>query len=275
MIELPEAAVLAKQIGKTATGKRVKQVTAAKSPHKFAWYYGDPKEYRGLLVGKAIGTAASYGGLVEISVGDATLLFGDGVNLRYYAVEQALPDTHQLWIEFEDGSSLVGSVQMYGGLWAFPVGRFDNKYYQTAKEKISPLSEAFNGTYFASLFDEKTNKLSLKAFLATEQRIPGIGNGVLQDILFTAKMHPKRKINTLSSKDKEELLNSLKGTLTQMVAGGGRDTETDLYGRPGGYKTVLSRNTVNKPCVVCGSIIRKEAYLGGSIYFCPTCQKTG
>jgi len=274
MIELPEATVLAKQIGKIATGKKIKKVTAAKSPHKFAWYYGDPKEYHGLLVGKAIGTAASYGGLVEISVSNATLLFGDGVNLRYYAAEQALPDKHQLCIEFEDGSSLVGSVQMYGGIWAFPTGSFDNKYYQISKEKTPPLSDAFNRTYFGSLFCEKTNKLSLKAFLATEQRIPGLGNGVLQDILFNAKMHPKKKVNTLSNKDKEGLLDSLKLTLTQMVAGGGRDTETDLHGRPGGYKTVLSRNTVNNPCLVCGTIIRKEAYMGGSIYFCPTCQKT-
>ena len=77
MIELPEATVLAKQIGKIVTGKRIKKVTVAKSPHKFAWYYGDPKEYPGLLVGKAIGTATSYGGFVEISASDTTLLFGD------------------------------------------------------------------------------------------------------------------------------------------------------------------------------------------------------
>lgn len=273
MIELPEAIVLAKQLDKTTTGKRISKVTAAKSPHKFAWYYGDPKEYHGLLVGKAIGSAASYGGLVEISASGATLLFGDGVNLRYCAAKEVIPNKNQLLIEFEDGSSLVGSVRMYGGLWAFPAGSFDNKYYRISKEKISPLSDAFDGTYFDSLFSEKTNKMSLKAFLATEQRIPGLGNGVLQDILFNAKMHPKKKVNTISYKDMEELLNSLKLTLTQMVKGGGRDTETDLHGRPGGYKTVLSRNTVNKPCLVCGAIIKKESYIGGSIYFCSSCQK--
>jgi formamidopyrimidine-DNA glycosylase len=272
MIELPEATVLAKQIGETTTSKRIKKVTAAKSPHKFAWYYGDPKEYHSLLVGKVMGTATSYGGLVEIPISDATLLFGDGVNLRYYETEEAPPDKHQLWIEFEDGSSLVGSVRMYGGLWAFPTGSFDNKYYQISKERISPLSKAFDRTYFDSLFSEKTCKLSLKAFLATEQRIPGLGNGVLQDILFNARMHPKKKVNTLSNKEKEELLDSLKFTLAQIVDGGGRDTETDLHGTLGGYKTVLSRNTANKPCLVCGAIIKREAYMGGSIYFCPKCQ---
>ena len=274
MIELPEAAVLAKQVNETVTGKRIKKVIAAQYPHKLAWYCGDPKDYHSVLAGKVIGAAVSYGGLVEIAVSNAILLFGDGVSLRYFAEGEKLPDRHQLWIEFEDGSSLVSSVQMYGGIWAFPAGSFDNKYYRISKEKTSPLTDAFNGTYFDALFGEKTDKLSLKAFLATEQRIPGLGNGVLQDILFNAKMHPKKKVITLSKKDKEELLNSLKSTLSRMAHDGGRDTETDLYGRQGGYKTILSRNTADKPSSICGTIIKKEAYMGGSIYFCSMCQKT-
>jgi len=52
---------------------------------------------------------------------------------------------------------------------------------------------------------QEVQKLSLKALLATEQRIPDFGNGVLQDILFSAKMHPKKKVGTLSEKDKEVL----------------------------------------------------------------------
>ncbi len=58
-----------------------------------------------------------------------------------------------------------------------------------------------------------------------------------------------------------------------MASQGGRDTELDLLGKPGGYQTILSKNTANKPCRVCGTIIRKEAYLGGSIYYCEKCQK--
>jgi len=273
MIELPEATVLAKQINETATGKRIKKVIAAQSPHKFVWYYGDPKKYNGLLAGKVIGTTLNYGGQVEIKADDAIILFGDGAGMRYYTKDDKLPVKHQLWIEFDDGSSLVSSVQMYGGLWAFPEGGFDNKYYRMAKEKPSPLTATFDRTYFYALFGENTEKLSLKAFLATEQRIPGLGNGVLQDVLFFAKMHPKKKINTLYGKDEDELLYSIKSTLTKMIADGGRNTEVDLYGRQGGYKTILSRNTVDKPCPVCGTIIKKEAYLGGSIYFCSRCQK--
>ena len=48
-----------------------------------------------------------------------------------------------------------------------------------------------------------------------------------------------------------------------MATQGGRDIELDLFGCPGGYKTILSKNTANKPCPVCSTLIKKEIYLGG------------
>jgi len=168
---------------------------------------------------------------------------------------------------------MCATVAMYGGLSCFPQGANDNPYYLASRQKTSPLSEAFTQDYFFSLFVPDTEKYSLKAFLATEQRIPGIGNGVLQDILFKAQLHPKRKVSTLTTKDKESLFHAAKLTLKEMAALGGRDTEKDLFGNPGGYQTRMSKNTVGQPCQVCGSLVIKQAYMGGSIYFCPGCQK--
>ena len=273
MIELPEAAVLATQTHETVGGKTIKSVTAAHSPHKFAWYYGDPQEYGSLLMGKVIGEAAGYGGQIEITAGNARIAFSDGVNLRYFGQGERPPDKHQLLLEFDDGSCLLGSVQMYGGLSVFPEGKNDNKYYLAAKEKPSPLSDRFDEGWFNSLFDGDTAKLSLKAFLATEQRIPGLGNGVLQDILLNARMHPKKKVGSLSLADMRLLFDSVKSTLSKMVTSGGRDTENDLFGKAGGYLTKLSKNTAGQPCSLCGTPIRKEAYMGGSIYYCAACQR--
>ena len=273
MIELPEAAVLAKQINETVIGKKIKNVVAAHTPHKLAWYFGDPQQYRGLLTGKVVSGATSYGGQLEVAAGKTKLVFSDGVNLRYYGKGAKLPDKHQLLLEFDDGSSLVGWVQMYGGLSAFSEGKNDNKYYLVAKEKPFPLSSDFDQGHFKSLFDQSAAKLSLKAFLATEQRIPGLGNGVLQDILFNARMHPRKRTGSLSATDQKVLFDSIKNTLSEMTAKGSRDTENDLFGKPGAYKTKLSKNTVGQPCPVCGTLIKKEAYLGGSIYYCARCQK--
>lgn len=274
MIELPEAMVMAKQINETLKGRQIMRVIANRSPHKFAWFFDDPQNYHDILAGETIEKAALYGGMVEITAGDAKIVLTDGVNLRHFAAGEKLPAKHQLHLEFADGSSLVGSVQMYGGLWAFPDGAFTNQYYAVAKEKPSPLTERFDHTYFKTLpMGKKPASLSAKAFLATEQRIPGLGNGVLQDILWTARIHPKRKMATLSEEEFHTPFNAVKSVLAEMVAGGGRDTERDLYGHPGGYKTILSKKTVGGPCPACGTTIQKAAYLGGSIYFCTECQR--
>ncbi|MCX6259347.1 MAG: endonuclease VIII, partial [Bacteroidia bacterium] len=50
-------------------------------------------------------------------------------------------------------------------------------------------------------------------------------------------------------------------------------TEKDFFGNNVGYKTILSKNRVRHPCPKCGDLIMKESYLGGAVYYCPTCQK--
>lgn len=130
--------------------------------------------------------------MVELMSGDTSLLFNDGVNLRYQGPGEEPPRKHQLPVEFEDGTSLSATVRMYGGLMCFSTGSFDNPYYEAAKSKPSPLTDAFDAAYFDALTARpEVQKLSLKACLATEQRIPGLGNGVLQDFLWKAGLHPQ------------------------------------------------------------------------------------
>jgi formamidopyrimidine-DNA glycosylase len=274
MLELPEAVNMSNQLNAAIRGKRIAGVTAGHTPHKLAWFYGDQTKYSELLTGRNIGQSGHVGGLVEIKVEDARILFGEGTNIRFHAAGEPHPAKHQFLIEFEDGSALSASVQMYGGMGSFKEGTLDNPYYKIAREKPSPYSAEFNEAYFTGILSiQDVQKLSLKALLATDQRIPGLGNGVLQDILFNAGMHPKKKSAPLSAEEKKVLFKAVKTTLAKMAEQGGRDIELDLFGQPGGYRTVLSKNTVNKPCPVCGTLIKKEAYMGGTIYYCEKCQK--
>ena len=84
MIELPEAIVVSRQLNETIGGKRIKDVVAVYSPHKFAWYHGNPNRYNELLTSKEIGYANAYGGWIEIKAEDMMISFCDGVNLRFH-----------------------------------------------------------------------------------------------------------------------------------------------------------------------------------------------
>ena len=46
--------------------------------------------------------------------------------------------------------------------------------------------------------------------------IPGLGNGVLQDILYLARVHPKTKIAVLSQAKREELFGCVKKVLREI-----------------------------------------------------------
>ena len=274
MVELPEGIVLAEQIDRELNGKSIKSVVADSSPHKFAWYQGNPADYSKLFSEKVVEQAYSYGGKLHIKLSqDCGFMFCDGTGIRYYTDKGRLPKKHQLYVEFDDATCLVVTVRMYGGIYGY-TGVLENDYDRVARIKPSVLSDDFHLQYFTELLSAALKpKLSAKAFLATEQRIPGLGNGVVQDVLFNAGIHPIRDMSTLDQTEVEQLFHSVKETIAEMTEHGGRDVETDLYGNPGGYKTKMSKNTYTLPCPRCGGAIIKEAYLGGSVYYCNECQK--
>ena len=274
MIEIPESNTYAKQISEMLAGRRITSVAAASSPHKFAWYYGDPADYGKRLIGSEFISARGLGMFVEVTLSNATLLFSDGVNLRLHPKAGPIPKKHQLLLGLDDGTQFSAYLSMYGGVYCWDSSKeFDYSYYNIAKEKPSPLTDEFSETYFLQILSpEEVQKLSLKAALATEQRIPGLGNGSLQDILWGAKLNPKRKVNALSDQEIGDLFSRLKNTLKEMTALGGRSTEKDLFGEPGGYPVVMSAANKDEPCPRCGTAIKKESYMGGSIYTCATCQ---
>ena len=272
MLELPEAVTIAAQIKETLAGRRIVKAEAAHSPHGFAFYFGNPQDYPALLEGKTIGGAYANGGQIEIEAEDVRITFHDGTAPRWYKSGSKIPPKHQLYLEFDDGGFIVCTVQMYGGMMAFPEGANDNPYYLIGKEKPSPLTAAFDKDYFNGICAQAKSNLSAKALLATEQRIPGLGNGCLQDILFTAGINPQTKLSLLSEGQLAKLYDSVKGVLRAMAEGGGRDTEKDLFGSPGGYVTTLSSKTMGGLCPVCSAAIIRKAYMGGNVYFCPVCQ---
>ncbi|MCL2409889.1 MAG: endonuclease VIII [Oscillospiraceae bacterium] len=273
MVELPESYVLAEQIDQTLVGKTIKDAEADAHPHKFAWYTDDPAEYGGKLRGKKVtganpGTGYTCGGNTEILCEDVLLVMNTPI--KYHAPGEKLPKKHQLLLTFDNDSHISCTVQMWGSMLCYSTAGDDiPKEYKSGPD---PLTEAFDQAYFDALWSGTKQNLSAKAFLATEQRIPGLGNGVLQDILFNAGIHPKLKLEEMGDEHREKLFRSVKNTLKDMRDRGGRDTEKDLFGHNGGYRTILSKNTLPYPCLVCGSGLIRQAFLGGNIYVCPTCQ---
>lgn len=90
--------------------------------------------------------------------------------------------------------------------------------------------------WFTGSSEEYAEQLSGKT-------IPGLGNGVLQDILYHTHIHPKKKISGLTDKERENLFYQIKETMNDIYHLGGRSTESDLFGANGKYVACLSKDT--------------------------------
>lgn len=271
MLELPETTVLAVQLNDMVVGRTIDEVLPPTKPHKFCFFTPEPDLFQQDLLDARITGAEGFGIYAELTFDNGKkLCISDGVNLRILK-EGKEPSNYQLLIKLSNKHSLVFTVAMYGSITLHD-DTFDNKYYLASRNAITPFSKSFHDEFCRRLRESKP-ALSAKAFSATEQRFPGIGNGVLQDILYEAGIHPKRKVSSPSDEDADRLEQSVVSTLREMIRPGGRDTEKDLSDQSGGYVTAMSNNTVGTACTRCGSVIVKESYMGGSVYYCPGCQK--
>ena len=274
MMELPESYMLSRQITKELVGKIISEVIILQTPHKFCFFKSDVDTYADQLEGQTIVGATFKGGMLEIDTEDTMIVFSDGVTPRYYEDKKDFPKKHQLAFLFDDDTALFCTIRMYGFIDVCPVGTCKEEYYVSSSTKPNPMTEGFTYAHFRSLYDG-TKKLSAKALLATEQRIPGLGNGVLQDILWDAGIDPRYKMEKASEEDCHALYDSTVKMLRKMCAEGGRDTENDIFGNPGGYITQLSKKSYGEPCMKCGYPRHKTNYMGGTVYFCEKCQKLG
>lgn len=277
MIETPEAHVIAHQMRQTLAGKQIQTAVRGNAPHKFAFYTRSPEEYAAALEGQTLGEAYPHGAHIIIPAGqDQFLIFGGGgERILYHPTEKTVPKKHHFFLQFTDQTALSVTVQGWGSAMLMTSAEIP-QHMHLGPVRPSPLNSAeFTFEYLDQLFDDLPDEdsRSIKFFMISKPGIWGVGNGCTQDILFRAGLHPRRRAVNLTWEERARLHSAVLETLQSMAELGGRDSERDLFNCPGGYKRLLSSETVGKPCPNCGTPIQKISFLGGASYFCPTCQR--
>ena len=212
-------------------------------------------------------------------MGDENMLWwGDaGGKILYHSPEEKPPAKYHLGWEFSDGSHLTYALRMWGAVKLLDASEFDERPHD--ETGVPPLHLDFTFERFNTMLDEYPEKTSkgIKGFLvATGYAVPnhvhGLGNAIVQDILFHTRLSPKRKIPDIMPDERHRLYDAIQSTVAEAIEGGGRYDEYDLYGKKGGYVRLMDSKTANTPCPNCGTSIQKISYLGGACYLCPNCQ---
>jgi formamidopyrimidine-DNA glycosylase len=275
MFELPEMITLARQANETIQGKIIREGHLGNSPHKFVWYNRNQEEFTRLTGGKIVGKAYTKGRwlFIPLEQGYILVLGECGGKILYHPTGMELPKKYHLWLAFEDGSALTTLTQMWGAMELFEAGKEKERKY-VKDMRPTPVDPEFSFDYFSGVIDEvlRGEKRSVKSLLTQDQLIPGLGNAIAQDIMFHAHLHPRHSLAYLTLSQQSDLYVAIMDTVHAVIDKGGRNDETDLFGKPGGYIRLMDNAAVGQPCPDCGWKIEKIQYLGGVCYFCPKCQ---
>lgn len=277
MLELPEILNLAKQMDQELRGKVIASAHLSDdcaSLLKMGFISPPPRELEANLTNKTIDSVVGKGKWLYIRFESRKyLLLGEiGGKILHHQAEDLPPKKYHLKLDFADGSFLTVQISFYGFMKAVKEEELEAHRYP-GKLGLSPVDDKeFTFQTFNDILDEESKKI-VKYVLLDQRKIAGIGNGYLQDILFKAKIHPKRKASDISENERIHLYRSIRETLKEAIRLGGSESSYDLHGSPGGYKRVLGEHMKGKPCPRCGTTIEKLNVLGSSSYICPSCQR--
>jgi len=138
-----------------------------------------------------------------------------------------------------------------------------------------PLEPGFTYACFLSRLHRRTGMI--KPLLLDQKVIAGIGNVYADEALFRARLHPKRKANTLTESELKRLYAAIREVLQEGVAHRGtsatRGLYRDIWGQKGRYQDRLAVfRRKGKACPGCEGTVEQIQVSGRATFICPSCQ---
>ncbi|MCW4014778.1 MAG: hypothetical protein NWF06_00230 [Candidatus Bathyarchaeota archaeon] len=276
-VELPEAMILAEQMNHKLKGKRVTSwlVKDCERLQKIGMMDKDPKSFNQLLDAK-IESVTSRGNVIRVKFDNNTnLIFGPeyGGEIFYHVDDKTVPKFH-LRVDFNDGTVLTVRLTSMGVIELRKDNDLNSSYVYKRDfdpNKLSPVDEDFTFERFSKLIVDQSRMLKA-VLVGKDAAVVGISNSTFQDILYMAKIHPKRKASELDITEKHRLHDAIKFVVTERLKLKGKDNFRDFYGIKGGYTAAMGPNMKEQTCSECGTSIEKLSLGGGHVYLCPKCQ---
>jgi formamidopyrimidine-DNA glycosylase len=276
-IETPEAYILAKQMEKELKGKEIYDVELKgyAKLQRIGCINKNISDYDQLVKSKIVSiTSRGVAILIKIDRPLNLLLAPEyGGRILYHSKNSPIPDKFHLKLNFIDSTVLTVALTGLGGIQIMSDENLNSSYvYKRDFSKVpSPLSKEFTLQSFSKGLTERN--VNVKAVLVgKEALVVGLSNNAFQDIIYRARIHPKRKASSILDKEKQNLFGSIKFVVDERVKSGGKNQFMDLYGNQGRYTSAMGPNMKGQLCRNCNTAIKTITIGGGQVYFCPKCQ---
>lgn len=122
----------------------------------------------------------------------------------------------------------------------------------------------------------RKKKGMIKHALLNQGVLAGLGNIYVDETLFQARIHPKKKLERLSDSVLQQLCFDIRAVLAKAIESGGttfRDY-VNAEGKKGNFLLHLKvYGRDGQPCSVCGGLIQFGVVASRGTHYCPQCQK--
>ncbi|MFO8018284.1 MAG: DNA-formamidopyrimidine glycosylase family protein [Promethearchaeia archaeon] len=258
MPELPEVESFRNHFDQTSLNEGVKDVIIRNG----YILKMDKNKFLKAIKGKTFQSSRRYGKYLFIGLGEGYLLlhFGMSGNLQYFEQMGDEPEYSKIIFQFESGKYLsIISIRKLG-----KVKIVENLDEYIKEKELGPDALRISREKFMEKMKKKRSYL--KTALMDQETICGIGNIYSDEILFQARMHPKKKINKLSDSEMEGLYNNTHDVLETSVERVIAEKEI-----PEGF--LIPHRDKEEKCPQCGSEIKRLKVSNRHGYYCPPCQK--
>ena len=172
----------------------------------------------------------------------------------------------------DDGSALeLRDVRRFGRIAVVPAGVYDSLPTLHALGP-EPLSEDFDPDTFHRALQASTRPV--KTQLMSQRPVAGVGNIYADETLWRAGVHPASRRTTRPQSDR--IYAELRSVLTDAIERGGttlrdyRNFDGDT-GRNQEYLECYGRS--GRPCLRCGTELRRSVIDARGTTWCPRCQR--
>jgi formamidopyrimidine-DNA glycosylase len=265
LAEIPELKIFVRQMNEHLTGKTVASVEVLQPK-----CLNVPVEvFTSALSGKKVGRTSHAGKWIktEMLPGYHFLLNVQmGADLRI----EPPPKKHQVKFTFTDGSAFYCRYWWLGYAHLVKAGDYHKDTAQLGPFATDPEATA---EFYDNLILNNPGS-TIKSLLLDQKRVSGIGNAYAHDLLFEARIHPRRKCRSLSAEERTRIYPAVRHILSRAEEMGGM--EKDLFGQGGEDKSfrqvVIIGYREGEPCPVCGTAIHRIKTGSTQGFICPTCQ---
>jgi formamidopyrimidine-DNA glycosylase len=259
MPELPDVECLRRYVDATSLHQTIDDM-AVDAPRMLK--ETSAENLRATLQGKAFRGTARHGKHLLIDVADGPWLmlhFGMTGRLDYARQDGAPPEHTRLQIRFENGYRLAG-------IWQRRLGEItiaaDPASFAEARE-LGPDALDLELDAFKALFEKRRG--TIKSALMDQRFIAGLGNVYTDEILFHARIDPRRRAGHLANAELGELHRALLHVLRLAI-----ERQADPDELPDSW--LLPHRSTEARCPRCGARIEKVETAGRTGYRCPKCQ---